>query len=183
MHSLLFLQSDQNPVFCWYFHWEQQQVVCQVNWPRSNKGRVCQKLKWIFFFFSFGDNWISNTQSYWNFMERKKIHPVPKKYIYKKKQYFSTWERHTLPGWEAPVDLSLILALVATLSFHWVEFFPLVKPRNGWVDYKLSPQPPLTQGWVIGWHGKWVTIQFWMNYPFYKTTIISTKLLRILLII
>lgn len=156
MHSLLFLQSDQNPVFCWYFQWEQQQVV---------------------------DNWISNTQSYLNFMERKKIHPVHKKIYLSIKNTVFQYLREAYTSWLGGSSGFKPYILLATLSFHWVEFFPLVKPRNGWVDYKLSPQPPLTQGWVIGWHGKWVTIQFWMNYPFYKTTVISTKLLRILLII
>lgn len=43
---------------------------------------------------------------------------------------------------------------------HYVEFFSSAKLQSGYVDERMSPEPPPT---------KWPTlvkIQLWVNYPF-----------------
>lgn len=71
------------------------------------------------------------------------------------------------PGWKATVDKIGLPSLLdhtsvmfsfcslftveylATIGFHCVEFFPAVKLRNGYVDWKISPEPSSSSGWLV----------------------------------
>lgn len=43
--------------------------------------------------------------------------------------------------------------LEATTGIHWVELFPATKLRNGYADWKTSPESPWTSGLEVnGWN-------------------------------
>lgn len=45
--------------------------------------------------------------------------------------------------------------------FSWVEYFPSARLQKGFVDSKVSAEPP-----HLAVRRKWVKFQFWMNYCF-----------------